>query len=92
MQTYIDAKTFDDARKDSIKLWVKEARTPDESTRPYTLMRFELNCDASRMRILSLTNYDAAGTLIRSHEGDPWQSIVPGTLGAMVCNGACRSN
>jgi tetratricopeptide (TPR) repeat protein len=94
-RNYIDMKTFDDMRKDSVKFWLKEARTPDESTGPVTLTRFELNCGARRIRQLSLQRYDSSGALIGSRESGPWwswQSIIPDTLGEMFLNSVCRSS
>ena len=55
---------------------------------PYTLMRFELNCGATRLRALSRANYDSSGTLTQTREGGAWQSIIPDTLGEALYNGA----
>jgi tetratricopeptide (TPR) repeat protein len=92
-QNYIDMQTFDDARKDSIKFWVKQARGLDESAGRYSLMRFELNCGARRMRTLSFANYDASGEVTATREGGmSWQAIVPETLGEILYSGACRKS
>jgi hypothetical protein len=79
---YIDLKTFDDARSDSIKLWIKETRGLDDSGGPYSLLRFELNCSARRMRTLSFASYDVSGDLTASREGTMiWQAIIRESLG-----------
>jgi hypothetical protein len=79
--SYIDMKTFDDARKDSIKVWVKQARGASEAIGPYGLRQFELNCGARQIRTLSIANYDASGNLVGSWEGGRWASIIPDTIG-----------
>jgi len=90
-QNYIDMQTFDDTRKDSIKLWVKKASGSSESSGPYSLVRFELNCPAGRLRTLSFANYDGSGQLTGSRNGGVWQAIAPETFGEIVSSGACRA-
>jgi tetratricopeptide (TPR) repeat protein len=89
---HLDMKSFDDARRESITLWIKDVRTPEESEGPYTLMRFELNCSTTRLRMLSVASYDSSGTLTRSREGERWESIIPDSFGETLFNGACRKN
>jgi len=87
-RNYIDMKTFDYARSESVKLWVKEAAGADVSA-PYSLVRFELDCSARRMRTLSFASYDETGRLTASREGGIWQAITPDTLGETLYDGAC---
>ena len=91
-RSYIDMKTFDDARKDSIKVWIKQSRGASSDDGPYELRRFELNCGASQIRTLSIANYDAFGNLVSSREGGRWASIIPATVGETFYSGACRAN
>jgi tetratricopeptide (TPR) repeat protein len=91
-RSYIDMKTFDDARKDSIKVWIKQSRGASSDDGPYELRRFELNCGASQIRTLSTANYDALGNLVGSREGGRWASIIPDTIGETFYSGACRAN
>jgi tetratricopeptide (TPR) repeat protein len=91
-QTYIDMKTFDDTRNDSIKIWIKQSRAASNDDGPHQLLQFELNCRARQIRTLSLANYDASGSLVGSREGGRWASIVPDTIGETLYNGACRAN
>jgi len=91
-RSYIDMKTFDDARNDSMKLWIKQARGASEADGPYQLLRFQLNCGARQIRTLSLANYDASGDLVGSREGGRWASIIPDTIGETLYSGACRAN
>jgi tetratricopeptide (TPR) repeat protein len=91
-RSYIDMKTFDDGRTDSVKLWIKQARGQNDDDGPYELSRFELNCGARQIRTLSIANYDATGGLVGSREGGRWASIVPDTVGETLYNGACRAN
>jgi tetratricopeptide (TPR) repeat protein len=91
-RTYIDMKTFDDARSDSINVWIKQARGASEATGPYELRRFELNCGARQIRAVSLANYDASGNLVGSREGGRWESIVPDTAGETLYSGACGAS
>jgi tetratricopeptide (TPR) repeat protein len=91
-QSYIDMKTFDDARSDSIKVWLKQARGMSDADGPYQLMRFELNCGARQLRTMSVANYDASGSLVGSREGGRWASILPDTIGETLYSGACRAN
>ena len=89
---YIDMKTYNDVRKDSIVFWTKEGREADG---PYSLVQFELNCSARKIRQLSLHRYDGSGALIASRESGPWwpwQSIIPDTVGEIYYSGACRVN
>jgi tetratricopeptide (TPR) repeat protein len=90
VRTYIDMKSFDDARSGSIKLWIKQARGASETIGAYELRRFELDCDATRIRIVSFANYDASGDLVGSSEGGRWGSVTPDTFGETLFNGACQ--
>jgi tetratricopeptide (TPR) repeat protein len=91
-RSYIDVKTYDDTRRDSIKLWIKQSRGAGDATGPYELRRLELNCGARQIRTVSFANYDALGDLVGSREGGRWASIVPDTLGETLYEGACRAN
>jgi hypothetical protein len=91
-RSYIDMKTFDDARSDSIKVWVKNARGASDAIGPYELRRFELNCGARQIRTLSVANYDASGDIVGSREGGRWASILPDSIGETLHSGACRAN
>jgi hypothetical protein len=83
--------TFDDARSDSIKLWVKQADGSDAG--PYLLTHFELNCSARRIRTLSFANYNASGQPTTARDGGMmWTAIIPETLGEMLYIGACRAS
>jgi tetratricopeptide (TPR) repeat protein len=90
-RSYIDMKSFDDARKDSIKVWIKQSRGASSDDGPYELRRFELNCGASQIRTLSIANYDALGNLVDSREGGRRASIIPDTIGKTFYSGACRA-
>jgi len=91
-RSYIDMKTFDDARSDSIKVWIKNARGASDAIGPYELLRFELNCGAGQIRTLSVANYDASGGVVGSREGRRWASILPDSIGETLHSGACRAN
>jgi hypothetical protein len=91
-RTYIDMKTFDDTRNDSIKIWIKQSRGASSDDGPHQLLQFELNCRARQIRTLSLANYDASGNLVGSREGGRWASIIPDTVGETLYSGACRPN
>jgi tetratricopeptide (TPR) repeat protein len=91
-RTYIDMKTFDDTRHDSIKIWIKQFRGANSDDSPHQLLQFELNCRARQIRTLSLANYDASGSLVGSREGGRWASIIPDTIGETLYSGACRAN
>jgi hypothetical protein len=86
---YIDMKTFDDARRDSVRFWIKQ-RGENESDGAYTLLHFELNCTAERLRTLSIAKYGLAGELLANREGGKWETIVPDTVGESLHDGACR--
>jgi Surface-adhesin protein E len=93
-RNYVDMKTFNEVRSDAMKFWIKEIRESNENGGPYSLVQFELNCGARRIRQLSLQRYDASDALINSRESGPWwpwQSIIPDTLGEMFHSGACRT-
>ena len=90
--SYIDMNTFDDARNDSVNLWIKQSRGASSDDGPYVLGRFELNCGASQIRTLSIANYDASGSLVGSREGGRWANIIPDTTGETLYSGACRAN
>jgi tetratricopeptide (TPR) repeat protein len=90
---YVDLKTFDDAKHQSVKVWVKQFQGPGEpNTIGYTLQQFELNCMGGELRPISFANYNASGELTRSGQGGRWSSPVPETLGEAVYSGACRPN
>ena len=89
---YIDMKTFDDARSDSAKLWVKQAPGSNDVPTPYSVEQYKLNCGARQIRILSSTNYGASGNVIGSRESGKWESVVPDTLGEALSGGMCRGN
>jgi tetratricopeptide (TPR) repeat protein len=88
-RNYIDMKTFDSARNDSIKFWLKAGPNSGENEGPYKVSRFELNCRANQLRTLSFANYDAGGQIIGSGGGGRWVSIFPESIGEMLHNGAC---
>lgn len=89
---YIDMKTFDDARRESAKLWIKQTSGSNDVAAPYSVQQFELNCTARQIHVVSLASYDAAGNFIGSREGGKWESVVPDTLGEMLFGGVCKSN
>jgi tetratricopeptide (TPR) repeat protein len=91
-RTYIDMKTFDDARSSSIKLWIKQARGASEAIGPYELRGFELNCEARQIRTVSFANYDASGGLVSSSEGGRWGSVIPDTVGETLFSGSCQAD
>jgi tetratricopeptide (TPR) repeat protein len=92
-RTYVDLKTFDDKRHDSVTVWIKQSSGPDEAaTGPYALKRFELNCPASQIRLVSFANYDGSGQVVGSGQGGRWDSVIPDTFGETVYNGACRGS
>jgi hypothetical protein len=82
-------KTYDNTDRNSVKLWVKQARGDNDSTGPYTLLRFEMNCKGSQIRTLALAKYNESGELVGSREGGRWESIVPDTLGEALNNAVC---
>jgi len=84
-RNYIDMKTFDDTRKDAVRLWIKEARDSGESVGPYSL-------SANRIRTLSYASYDASGELTASRDGGSWQVIVPDSAGEVFYSGVCRGS
>jgi hypothetical protein len=90
-RNYIDMKTFDGARNDSIKVWIKQSPKLGGDESPYKVLQFELNCRANQMRTLSFANYDAGGLIIGGGESGGWGSVFPETLGEVLFNGACRS-
>jgi hypothetical protein len=89
--SYVDMKTFDDARSGSVKLWIKEANGEGDAPGPYKLFRIELNCGAEQIRTLSWAEYGASGNLARSGEGGRWGNILPDTLGEALEHGVCSS-
>jgi tetratricopeptide (TPR) repeat protein len=92
-RNYIDMKTFDDARKESTKVWIKQSpRSLGGDESPYTLLGFELNCRANQIRAVSSASYNAGGQIIGSGEGGRWGSVFPETIGETLYNGSCRSN
>jgi tetratricopeptide (TPR) repeat protein len=92
VRNYVDMKTFDDARNDLIKIWIKQTRGSSEENAPYTVLGFELNCRANQIRAVSSASYDAGGQIIGTRDGGRWGSIFPETVGEGLYNGACRSN
>ena len=90
---YVDVKTFDDARSDSRKVWVKQTRAfPNDVAIPYSIEQYELNCGTKQIRRLSFAEYGSSGNLIGTSESDKWGSIVPETLGETLFSGLCRNN
>ena len=90
VREYIDMKTLSLARRDTVKLWIKEIKGPNEENSPYTLLRFELNCGSDQMRALSVANYSATGEVLDSHETvGRWGAVTPDSLGELLRNSAC---
>ena len=87
--SYVDMKNFDDASDGSVKLWIKQDHGVNDTSGPYELYRFELNCSAEKIRTLSWAEYGASGSLVKSGEGGRWGSIWPVTLGKILEDGAC---
>jgi tetratricopeptide (TPR) repeat protein len=92
LRSYIDMRTFEYARGDAIKIWIKQAPGSSDDIGPYSLQQFELNCSARQIRTVSFADYGASGELTSSREGGRWGSVIPDTLGETLYNGACRSN
>jgi tetratricopeptide (TPR) repeat protein len=91
-RVYLDAKTFDDTRTDSAKLWIKQARGSSDVAGPHSVEEYELNCGARQIRTVAISNYDASGNVTGSREGGKWESVIPDTMGETLLSGACRSN
>src|SRR5215469_3490219 len=87
--SYVDMKNFDDASDGSVKLWIKQDHGVNDTSGPYELYRFELNCSAEKIRTLSWAEYGASGSLAKSGEGGRWGRIWPATLGKILEDGAC---
>jgi hypothetical protein len=77
---YVDLKTFDDVKRGSVKVWMKFVRAGADVTSDYALQRYEVNCTASQLRLVSLATY-AAGNAVsqQDRQTSQWTS-------------ACRSN
>ena len=86
---YVDMGTFSGERREAVNLWIKQTQGLDDSAGPYSVQQFEINCQAHQTRMISRANYDAAGSLIGSRQGDNWASIVPESIGENLYNGAC---
>jgi hypothetical protein len=71
--SYVDLKTFDDARSGFVRLWVKEAPGESDAPGPYKLFRFELNCNAEQIRTVSWAEYDASGKGATRAVGGRWE-------------------
>ncbi len=56
--------------------------------------RSEFDCDAKRVRELTVTDYDASGTVLAWASAEPadaaWTPVVAGTLGAKLLEAVCR--
>src|SRR5215472_8690549 len=65
----VDMENFDDAHDGLVKLSIKQGRRGNDVPGPYELYRFELNCSAEKMRVVSWAEYDASGDLKKSGEG-----------------------
>jgi len=86
----VDMENFDDAHDGLVKLSIKQGRRGNDVPGPYELYRFELNCSAEKIRVVSWAEYDASGDLKKSGEGGRWGTIWPATLGKILEDGACR--
>ena len=78
---YVDMGTFSGERREAVDLWIKQTQGLDDSAGSYSVQQFEINCQAHQTRMISRANYDAAGSLIGSRQGDNWASIVPESIG-----------
>jgi tetratricopeptide (TPR) repeat protein len=95
--TYIDLKIFDDTRRNSVKIWIKQdvdelnpVGTNDFSADgPYSLEQFELNCPSRQIRSVSFADYTTSGKLIGTRDSGKWGSVLPESFGEMLYNGAC---
>ena len=92
-RTYIDMKTFDASRPNSVKFWIREAPSDaNDGAGPYSVQQFELNCAAGQIRAGSFASYDATGKFTGGREGGKWTGVIPDTMGETLYNGVCRSN
>lgn len=71
VRVYVDMKTFNDERRQAVNFWIKEVRG---DTGPYSVERFELNCGAGKLRMMSSAIYGAAGNITGSRGGSNWTS------------------
>jgi tetratricopeptide (TPR) repeat protein len=90
--SYVDLGNFDEAPDGSVKLWIKQAHVINDAPGPYEIYRFELNCSAEKVRILSWAEYNASGTIVKSGEGGRWGSIWPNTLSKTLADRACSNS
>jgi tetratricopeptide (TPR) repeat protein len=75
----VDMENFDDTHDGLVKLSIKQGRGGNDVPGPYELYRFELNCSAGKIRVVSWAEYDASGTLKKSGEGGRWGSMASDT-------------
>ena len=88
----VDLKNFDDAGDGSVKLWIKQAHGVNDTPGPYELYRFELNCNAEKIRTLSWAEYNTSGVLVRSGQGGRWGSVWPYTPSKVLADSACSNS
>lgn len=90
-QLYIDMQTFDDSTSTSMKLWTKQIAGAADSSGPYLLNQYELNCTTRQLRTVSFASYSASGNLLASRGDGKWESSIPDTLGETLLDDMCNS-
>jgi tetratricopeptide (TPR) repeat protein len=90
-QLYIDMQTFDDSTSTSMKLWTKQIAGAADSSGPYSLNQYELNCTTRQLRTVSFASYSASGNLLASRGDGKWESSIPDTLGETLLDDMCNS-
>ena len=85
----LDLKTADFSHGDAMGVWIKQTKESGDDGVPYSLAQYQINCGARQIKTLSTANYDKAGNLTGTRQGDKWESVIPDTLGETISNGMC---
>ncbi|MBZ5491486.1 MAG: tetratricopeptide repeat protein [Acidobacteriia bacterium] len=83
---FIDLKTLDFGSGSIAALWLKaqHANSPN-----HTITNYQIDCGARKIRSVSATFYNPAGTGMNLANNAEWQSIVPESIGEILQSGIC---
>jgi len=86
---YNPHKTNCDAKTGVLKSWIKEEHKNTGGN--FALVLYEFKCKTNQIRVKTLIEYDAAGSVLETNNhDDPWQEVAPETAGVTIIKTACR--
>lgn len=89
---YYNTQKMRCAEQGVLKVWIKWVPKLSKYPLDHSMTRYEFKCLIDQVRIVSQTDYDPKGSVLKSETfGDAkWKEIIPHTVGEDILNTVCR--